>query len=86
MKTVIPFALCALLFVGCFKSTSSQLTDLKAQVDDLSQRVKSLEDDRLKAEKQLIQQQQAMQAMHEQMRNMEDYFNKLQVGQTTVPR
>ena len=34
----------------------------------------------------MIQQQQAMQSMHEQMRNMEDYFNKMQVGQSAVPR
>jgi hypothetical protein len=48
--------------------------------------VKVLEDDLLKADKQLIQQQQAMQQMHEQLRTMETYFDKLQYGQTTVPR
>jgi cytochrome c553 len=48
--------------------------------------VKSLEDDRLKAEKQLIKQQQAMQLMHEQMRNIENYFDKMQAGQSAGPR
>ncbi len=80
MKTAMRVALCAVLLFGC-KSSSSQLSEMRAEVDDLKQRVKTLEDDRLKVEKQFIQNQQAMQAMHEQMRNMEDYFNKLQVGQ-----
>jgi TolA-binding protein len=85
MKTVTRLALCALLLMSCSKSASSQLSDMKAQVDDLTLRVKSLEDDRLKAEKQLIQTQQAMQSMHEQLRNMEDYFNRLQVSQQATP-
>lgn len=85
MKTVMPLALCALLLVGCGKSASSQLDDMKAQIDDLTHRVKTAEDDRLKMEKQLIQQQQAIQAMHERVRNIENYFDKMQVGQTAVP-
>jgi TolA-binding protein len=82
MKTVTPLALCALLLFSCGKSVSGQLGDMNAKVDDLAQRVKTLEDDRLKLEKQMIQQQQALQGMHEQMRNMEDYFNRLQVSQS----
>ncbi len=81
MKTIAPLALCALLLLSCGKTVSGQLSDMNAKVDDLAQRVKSLEDDRLKLEKQLIQSQQAVQAMREQMRNMEDYFNRLQVSQ-----
>ena len=83
MKTVVRIALCALLILGC-KSSSSEMTDLKAQVDDLSHRVKFLEDDLMKADKQMIQQQQAMQEMHEQMRTMQIYFDKLQYAQTTT--
>jgi outer membrane murein-binding lipoprotein Lpp len=75
-------AVCVLLVTGCGGGKGKTVEELKTQVDDLTQRVKSLEDDRLKAEKQLIQQQQAMQQMHEEMRNMENYFNKLQVGQS----
>ncbi|HUJ16191.1 MAG TPA: hypothetical protein VL284_20545 [Thermoanaerobaculia bacterium] len=81
MKTVLRVALCVALLLGC-KSSSSEMTDLKAQVDDLSHRVKYLEDDLMKADKQLIQQQQAMQEMHEQMRNMETLFDKLQYSQS----
>ena len=85
MKTVMRLALCVLLVVGCGKSASSQMEFMKTQVDDLTRRVKQLEDDRLKAEKQLIQQQQAMQAMYERVRNIENYFDKMQVGQTATP-
>jgi outer membrane murein-binding lipoprotein Lpp len=85
MKTVARIALCALLISGC-GARGSTINDLKAQVDDLNHRVKLLEDDLLKADKQLIQQQQAMQQMHEQLRDMENYFNKIQAGQTSVPR
>lgn len=83
MKTVLRVALCAALILGC-KSSSSEMTDLKAQMDDLTHRVKYLEDDLMKADKQLIQQQQAMQAMHEQMRAMQTYFDKLQYSQTAT--
>ena len=83
MKTVIRIALCASLILGCGGAGSS--SDLKSQVEDLNRRVKFLEDDLLKADKQLIQQQQAMQQMHEQMRDMQAYFDKLQYSQS-VPK
>ena len=83
MKTILRVALCAALLLGC-KSSSSEMIDLKAQVDDLSHRVKYLEDDLMKADKQMIQQQQAMQEMHDQMRAMQTYFDKLQYSQTTA--
>jgi len=81
MKTVVRVALCALLIIGCGGAGSN--SDLKSQVEDLTRRVKFLEDDLLKADKQLIQQQQAMQQMHEQMRDMQTYFDKLQYNQST---
>ena len=82
MKTILRVALCVALLVGCGSRAGD--ADLKAQVDDLTHRVKSLEDELLKAEKTQIQQQQAMQEMHEQMRTMATYFDKLQYGQTTT--
>lgn len=82
MKTILRVALCAALVIGC--NLRGGDADLKAQVDDLSHRVKSLEDELLKTEKQQIQQQQAMQQMHDQMRDMQNYFDKLQYGQTTT--
>ena len=83
MKTVMRVALCAALILGC-KASSGEIADMKAQMDDLTKRVKFLEDDLMKADKQMIQQQQAMQEMHEQMRQMQTYFDKLQYGQTTT--
>jgi len=82
MKTIVRVALCAALVLGCGLKGGD--ADLKAQVDDLNHRVKSLEDELLKTEKQQIQQQQAMQQMHDQMRDMANYFDKLQYGQTTT--
>ena len=82
MKTILRVALCAALVIGC--NLRGGDADLKAQVDDLNHRVKSLEDELLKTEKQQIQQQQAMQQMHDQMRDMQNYFDKLQYGQTTT--
>jgi TolA-binding protein len=81
MKTIFRVALCAALLLGC--KASSADADMKAQMDDLTHRVKYLEDDLMKADKQLIQQQQAMQTMHDQMREMQTYFDKLQYQQTT---
>ncbi len=86
MKTMVRLALCAFLITGCAgKQASARIDDLKSQVDDLTHRVKNLEDDLLKADKQLIQQQLAMQQMHEEMRNIQTYFDKMQVGQTAAP-
>ncbi len=84
MRTVVCLAVCMLLVIGCGGSKGKTIDELKTQVDDLTHRVKLLEDDLLKADKQLIQQQQAMQQLHEEMRNMENYFNKLQAGQSSV--
>lgn len=80
MKAAIRIALCALLIAGCGGAGSN--SDLRSQVEDLTRRVKFLEDDLLKADKQLIQQQQAMQQLHEQMRDMQTYFDKLQYSQS----
>jgi hypothetical protein len=81
MKTIFRVALCAALILGC-KASSGEMADMKAQMDDLTHRVKYLEDDLMKADKQLIQQQQAMQTMHDQVREMQTYFDKLQYQQT----
>ncbi len=85
MKTVARVALCVLLITGCGKGTRG-VDELRAQVDDLTHRVKVLEDDLLKANKQLIQHKQAMQQMHEEMQNINNYFDKIQAGQSSVPR
>jgi hypothetical protein len=82
MKTILRVALCAALVMGC--NLKGGDADLKAQVDDLSHRVKSLEDELLKAEKTQIQQEQAMQQIKDQMRTMATYFDKLQYSQSAT--
>jgi TolA-binding protein len=82
MKTILRVALCVGLLVGCGSRGGD--ADLKAQVDDLTHRVKSLEDELLKAEKTQIQQEQTMQQIKDQMRTMATYFDKLQYSQSST--
>lgn len=81
MKRMIPFMLWIALLASCGGDSSTQIADLEKKNADLTQRVKTLEDNLLSAEKQLIAQQQAMQAIAQRQREMENYFNKLQTGQ-----
>jgi outer membrane murein-binding lipoprotein Lpp len=88
MRTLLPLALCAVLLVGCGKDakTTARVDEMQAKVDALNQRVKALEDDVLAARKELVQEQQAMQRVNDRMRDMDNYFNKLQIAQTTTSR
>ena len=81
MKRTIIVSLCVLLLVSCGggKGTAT-LEDLQKSNEDLTRRVKSLEDDLLETNKKLIQHQQALQAMHEEVRDMENIVNKIQLG------
>ena len=82
VKRIIPFILCLGLLASCGGDTSTQIADLEKKNADLTQRVKTLEDNLLAAEKQLIAQQQALQTINQRQREMENYFNKLQTGQS----
>jgi outer membrane murein-binding lipoprotein Lpp len=85
VRTTIRVALCALLITGCgMFGSSGRLGDLEAKTDDVAGRMKSLEDRLLALEKKQIQQQQAVQAMYEKVRDMETNFAKLQYGQTVT--
>ncbi len=87
MKRATVLSLCLLLTLSCLfscgggKSTVT-MADLQKSNEDLTRRVKSLEDDSLEMNKKLIQQEQAMQALHEQLRDMENIVNKIQLGPT----
>ena len=81
MKRMIPMFLCLALLASCGGDSATQIADLEKKNADLTQRVKTLEENLLSAEKQLIAQQQAMQAIAQRQREMENYFNKLQTGQ-----
>lgn len=78
MKVVVAAALCALLLAGC-GGNAKALEEVQKDNEALKQRVKNLEDHLLEAQKQLIQQEQALQTMSTRQREIENYFNKLQV-------
>lgn len=80
MKRTALISLCLLLILSCGGKSAVSMADLQRSNEDLARRVKSLEDDSLEMNKKLIQQQQAMQALHEQLRDMENAVNKIELG------
>ena len=80
MKRLTIICLCLLLLVSCGGSKGAlSMDDLQKSNEDLVRRVKSLEDQLLETQKKQIQQDQAIQAMHEQVRDMENVVNKIQL-------
>lgn len=79
MKRMIVVSLCLLMLISCSGSKAGSLQDLQKSNEDLTRRVKALEDELLEAQKKQIQQDQAIQAMHEQVRDMENVVNKIQL-------
>lgn len=81
MKRTILISLCVLLLGGCGGSaTNARIDELQKNNEDLTRRVKALEDDLLQADKKLIQHEQAMQQMYERLKQMESSVNKIEVG------
>ena len=81
MKRIGAVALAVFLIAGCGGSKSAvTMADLERSNDDLTHRVKALEDQLLEAQKKQIQQDQAIQAMAQRIRDMENVVNKMQVG------
>ena len=80
MSRTIAVSLCLLLLFGCGGKSATTVADLQKTNEDLAHRVKALEEDNIEMNKKLIQQQQALQAMHERLRDMENVVNKLQLG------
>ncbi|HEX7421051.1 MAG TPA: hypothetical protein VF505_14270 [Thermoanaerobaculia bacterium] len=80
MKRVTIISLCLLMLVSCGGSKGAlSMDDLQKSNEDLVRRVKSLEDQLLETQKKQIQQDQAIQGMHEQVRDMENVVNKIQL-------
>ena len=84
MKIVARVALCLLLVAGCSGNANQRVDELQSKVDALNARVKVLEDDLLAANKQMIQHEQAMQMMHDQMKDIQTDFDKIKFGQSSV--
>ena len=84
MKNVAWVALCVLLVGGCGGNANARVDELQSKVDALNARVKVLEDDLLAANKKMIQHEQAMQLLHDQMKDIQTDFDKIRLGQTSV--
>jgi septal ring factor EnvC (AmiA/AmiB activator) len=81
MKRTIVISLCVLLLSGCGGSaTSTRLDELQKNNEELTRRVKALEDDLLQADRKLIQHEQAMQQMYERLKQVENAVNKIEIG------
>ena len=81
MKRVTIISLCLLMLVSCGGSKGAlSMDDLQKSNEDLVRRVKSLEDQLLETQKKQIQLDQAIQGMHEQVRDMENVVNKIQLA------
>jgi molybdenum-dependent DNA-binding transcriptional regulator ModE len=71
-----------LLLASCRGGAGSSMSDLQKSNEDLMRRVKALEDQQLEADKKLIRHDQALHAMAERLREMENAVNKIQLGPT----
>jgi len=82
MNRVIVVCLSFLLLFASCRGSVSALGDLQKSNEDLTRRVKALENQQLEADKQLIRHDQALHAMAERLREMENAVNKIQIGPT----
>ena len=71
------------LVAGC-GGNDAAVADLEKKVNDLSARVKSLEEQQLAADKKAIQHQQALSIMNQRLKDQETYIGKLQYGSASV--
>ena len=81
------FLVTLVLLAGCRDDAAvTRAVELQSRVDELSKRVKTLEDRQLNADKKDIQHEQVIRTMNQRLRDMETYIGKLQYGQASVPR
>ncbi len=85
MKKILLAVLCAVLLTTCGgnKAANARLDELQSKNEQLTQRVRTLEDQLLDTQKQLIAQKQALQTITERQREMENYFDRLQVSRSS---
>lgn len=80
MKRLMAVSFVLLLLAGCGGKSGASVDDLQRSNDDLTKRVRALEDELLQIEKKQIQNEQAMRAMAERLRDMENAVNKIELG------
>ena len=81
MKRILAICLLFLFVSGC-GGAASKVSDLERRNEQLTTRVKNLEDQLLSAEKKLVQLELAIQATNTRMKDMEGYFMRMQVSQS----
>lgn len=81
MKIVVRLALCALLLAGCGGGkVATQVAELQTKNEELTRRVKNLEDELFEASKTIVQHDQALRQMADRLRSMENSVNKIELG------
>lgn len=83
LRTLVGIATLVLV-AGCGGGSAEQIADLEKKVNDLTARVKSLEEQQLAADKKTIQHQQALSILNQRLKEQETYIGKLQYGSTSV--
>jgi predicted nucleic acid-binding Zn-ribbon protein len=81
MKRLAGVALCLLLVAGC-KSADSRIADLEKKNDALTERVKSLEDHLLEAQKKQVALQLALQDINGRLKSVETDMEKVRYAQS----
>ena len=76
-RTILALILLGTL-AGC--GSESSTADLQKKNDDLAARVKTLETQTLEIDKKLIQHQQAMQLLHQRVRDLEAELDRARMG------
>ena len=82
MKRVIAICLLFLFISGCGAGAAGKVSDLERKNEQLTTRVKNLEDQLLAAEKKIISLESAIRATNTRMKDMEGYFMRMQVSQS----
>jgi hypothetical protein len=82
MKVLAGLSLCVLLlFAGCGGAkVTARVDELQAKNEELTRRVKALEDDLFTANKTIVQHDQALRQMADRLRSMENSVNKIELG------
>jgi chromosome segregation ATPase len=81
MKRTMAVSLSVLLLMaGCGMGSNSRLEELQRNNEDLTRRVKALEEQLLENDKKIIQHEVAMKQMYERLKDMENAVNKIEMG------